>query len=198
MARQFGRPSGPLGRLAGWAMAHRPSNRARIVWTLERLQIEPDHRVLELGFGPGYAISLVAPRLTAGCVIGLDHSAVMLAQARRRNAAWIADGRVQLVLGGLESLATLPPGFDRVFSANVLQFVPDRNDLWRQLLAILDSGGQVATTYQPRHRGATDDDARRYAARLVAEMQTAGFVDCRIEENPRFGVLAVCVLGHAP
>jgi ubiquinone/menaquinone biosynthesis C-methylase UbiE len=191
-------PAGTLGHLAGWIMAARRSNRARNAWTLELLEIAPAHRVLELGFGPGYAISLLAPRLTTGCLVGLDHSAAMLAQARRRNTSWIADGRVQLVLGGTEALATLPRGFDRVYSANLLQFVPDREALLRSLLSLLVPGGRIGTTYKPRHPGAVDADALRFAETLIGQMRATGYVDCRIEKNPHHGVLTVCVLGRKP
>lgn len=198
VARQFARPEGTLGRLAGWIMAARGSNRARNAWTLELLDVRPTDRVLELGFGPGYAISLLAPRLTTGRIVGLDHSGVMLEQARRRNAAGIAGGRVQLIQGGLEALPLLPAGFDRVFSANFLQFVPEPPALLRELLRLLAPGGRIATTYQPRHRGATDDDALRFADRLAGQMQTAGFVDCRIERRSGLGLLVVCAVGHKP
>jgi trans-aconitate methyltransferase len=198
IGRQFGRPEGRLGRLAGWIMAARGSNRARNAWTLDLLGFRPTDRLLELGFGPGYAISLLAPRLTTGSVVGIDHSGVMLAQARRRNARWIAGGRVQLVQGGLDALASLPPGFDRVYSSNVVQFVPDRDALLQRLRALLVPGGLVATTYQPRHRGATDDDALRFAGQFMQQMQAAGFVDCRVERRPGLGLLTVCILGRNP
>ena len=179
-------------------MARRGSNRARNAWTLGLLEVEPGHRVLELGFGPGYAISRLAPRLTTACVVGLDHSATMLAQARRRNAAWIADGRVQLVLGAIEAPQTLPRGFDRVYSANFLQFVPDREALLRDPLFLLVPGGRLATTDQPRHPGATDADALRFAEERIGRMRAEGYVDCHIEKNPHHGLLTVCVPGRKP
>ena len=49
---QFGRPSGALGALAGVVMATRASNRRRNAWTVELLEVQPDHQVLEIGFGP--------------------------------------------------------------------------------------------------------------------------------------------------
>lgn len=49
---QFHRPHGLVGRLAGFVMAHRPSNRQRNLWTVGLLEIAPSHRVLELGSGP--------------------------------------------------------------------------------------------------------------------------------------------------
>jgi ketosteroid isomerase-like protein len=47
--RQFRRPEGPLGRLAGWIMAARPSNRSRSRATVALLDIGAGDRVLELG-----------------------------------------------------------------------------------------------------------------------------------------------------
>jgi len=48
---QFGRPSGALGALAGAVMAHRGSNQRRNAWTVQLLDIQPDDRVLEIGYG---------------------------------------------------------------------------------------------------------------------------------------------------
>jgi hypothetical protein len=53
---QFHRPRGPVGHLVGWTMARRSSNRERNIWAVSLLDVQPDDRVLELGFGPGIAI----------------------------------------------------------------------------------------------------------------------------------------------
>ena len=50
--RQFRRPTGLLGRLAGWIMANRPSNIERNRWTVDLLRVQPADHVLEIGFGP--------------------------------------------------------------------------------------------------------------------------------------------------
>jgi hypothetical protein len=49
LIKQFGRPSGFVGRLAGWSMARRPSNRQRNQWTVDLLRLTPGDRVLEIG-----------------------------------------------------------------------------------------------------------------------------------------------------
>jgi ubiquinone/menaquinone biosynthesis C-methylase UbiE len=51
------------------------------------LDVRPTDRVLEIGFGPGLAIAELARRITRGRVYGIDHSAVMVRQAGKRNAA---------------------------------------------------------------------------------------------------------------
>ena len=65
VVRQFHRPTGFAGRAAGWVMATRGSNRKRNVWAVGLLDVQPDDRVLEIGFGPGVAIAeLRASRAT--------------------------------------------------------------------------------------------------------------------------------------
>src|SRR6187551_3753374 len=54
---QFGHPRGAAGNVAGWVMAHRPSNRQRNRWVASLLDVQPTDRVLEIGFGPGLAIA---------------------------------------------------------------------------------------------------------------------------------------------
>jgi hypothetical protein len=54
---QFGYPRAVAGSVAGWEMAHRPSNRHRHRWVVSLLDVQPAGRVLEVGFGPGVAIA---------------------------------------------------------------------------------------------------------------------------------------------
>src|SRR5215207_10369885 len=95
---QFGRPHGFAGRLAGWEMALRPSNRKRNRWAVALLEVQPHDCVLEVGFGPGLAIRELVRRATDGLVMGIDHSEVMVRQAAVRNRAAVEQGRVELRL----------------------------------------------------------------------------------------------------
>src|SRR6266516_5174338 len=99
---QFRRPHGFGGRAVGWIMATRGSNRERNIWAVGLLDVQPHDRVLELGFGPGVAVREFASRATSGLVVGVDHSEVMLRQARKRNAAAVRAGRVDLRVGTAE------------------------------------------------------------------------------------------------
>ncbi|HEX9401806.1 MAG TPA: hypothetical protein VF912_16975 [Anaeromyxobacter sp.] len=66
LVRQFGKPSGLLGTIAGLIMRARPSNRERNVRTLVLLDIRPEDHVLEVGFGPGLAVALAAELASRG------------------------------------------------------------------------------------------------------------------------------------
>ena len=107
-AAQFRKPEGRLGAFAGWIMANRGSNRQRNDWTVELLEIAPGDRVLEFGCGPGLALAAAAARATSGRLVGIDHSSVMIEQARARLSKLGVDARVELRLGGLDALAALP------------------------------------------------------------------------------------------
>ena len=45
---QFGQPRGAIGNVAGWVMAHRPSNRQRNSWVAALLDVQPSDHVLEI------------------------------------------------------------------------------------------------------------------------------------------------------
>jgi len=179
-------------------MAHRPSNRARNLWTVELMDIAPDDRVLEFGCGPGFALAAAAAKATRGSLVGLDHSATMIAQARRQNRRPIEAGHVQLVGGGLERLTDIGEPFDKVFSVNVIEFLPDKAAAFRALSSILRPGGLLAITYMPRHQQATRADALKNADEVSRHMRAVGFESIRVKELPLKPVPAICVIGNRP
>lgn len=195
LVAQFKRPTGFLGRVAGWIMTRRPSNRLRNSWTIDQLGIRPGDRVLEIGFGPGLALAWAAEKAPNGKVIGLDHSPVMLAQATRRNRLAIAGGRMELHLGGLERLDRIEGSFDRILSANVVPFWDDPATVFRALKARLAAGGRIATTFMPRNPGAGRADALVMAERIEGWMKEAGFAQPKTAWLDLEPVPAVCVLG---
>jgi len=192
---QFKRPHGLPGRLAGYIMAKRPSNRQRNEWTVDLLALEPRYSVLEIGCGPGLALKGSAAILTEGRVVGIDHSEVMVRQARTRMKAEIETGRVQVRRGCIDDIVNAGETYDRVFSLNVVQFFPDLNKAFRQMRACLKKGGMAATTYQPRSKNATRDNALQMAEKVEAAMTAAGFERIERHELPLEPVPVICVTG---
>jgi SAM-dependent methyltransferase len=195
IVRQFGQPTGLVGRLVGLVMARRPSNRERNRRTIELLEIQPDDRVLEIGYGPGLAIQWAAERAVRGKVVGVDHSDLMHRQAARRNARAIEAGLVELHIASVDALPALNIPFDKVFAVNVHLFWPDPMRVLARLAAVMKPGGTIALTFQPRSRGATNDDTRLGAERIAESLRAAGFGDVQAEILPMRPVDAVCVLG---
>ena len=196
VVEQFKHPSGILGRLAGWIMAHRESNLLRGEWVVSLLGIEPRHRVLEIGCGPGTALGHAVELATEGGVVGIDHSMLMVRAAAKRNANAVAKGRLEVVHGTVESLKNIGERFDRAYAINVVQFWDTPVATLRAVRAMMVPDGVVAIALQPRHKDATDEDAYRAGERNRHLLEEAGFRDVRIETLDLEPAVA-CVLGRA-
>jgi SAM-dependent methyltransferase len=195
---QFHRPRGFGGRAAGWVMATRGSNRKRNIWAVRLLDVQPDDRVLEIGFGPGVAIREMARHATSGQVVGVDHSEVMVRQARKRNAAAVLDGRVDLRLGSAEHLPAFDELFDRILAVNSLMFWDEPVERIEELRRLLRPGGRLAIAFQPRGPGSTDETAANAGHEIAEQFGAAGFTDVRVEALDLQPTNAVCVLGVRP
>jgi SAM-dependent methyltransferase len=189
------RPHGPGGHLAGWIMAHRSSNVRRNHWVVSLLDVQPEDRVLEVGFGPGLAIREISRRATRGSVFGVDHSEVMVSAARRRNDAAIRAGRVDLRLGSVDALPDFGGRLDKILAVNSVGFWPDPATRLAELRARLRPDGIIALASQPRCPGATSETSARAGDEIETLLRSAGFTGTRTEmfalEPP-----VVCVLAQ--
>ena len=178
---QFHHPRGLSGRLVGWEMTLRPSNRKRNVWAVSLMGVQPSDRVLEIGYGPGIAVREMARRATRGEVIGVDRSAVMRAQAARRNAAAIRAGRVSLIVASVEDLPAFDHPFDKILAVNNMGMWPEPTARLKELAGLLRSGGLIAIVSQPRTPGATAETTATTAREVVGLLEAAGFTAIRVE-----------------
>jgi hypothetical protein len=76
----------------------------RIRWAVETLDPGPDDHLLEIGCGPGLAITPICERLVCGRIVAIDRSATAISRAERRNAEHVAAGRAVLRTVALEAL----------------------------------------------------------------------------------------------
>ena len=91
----------------------------RLQQVVDRLQIQPDDRVLEIGCGHGVAATRVCERLESGRLTAIDRSAKMIAAAERRNAASVEAGLAEFLVMTLEELELGERRFDKVFAVRV-------------------------------------------------------------------------------
>jgi ubiquinone/menaquinone biosynthesis C-methylase UbiE len=96
------------------------SDRLRAI--VARLDIQPDHRVLEIGCGHGVAATFVCERLETGRLTAIDRSLEMIEAARSRNAPHVEAGRAEFLVMELERLDLGERRFDRVFAVRVRLF----------------------------------------------------------------------------
>lgn len=182
---QFGRPTGLLGRLAGCLMSKADQDDR---WVVELLEVRPEDRVLEVGFGPGVAIGLLAERATAGLVAGVDPSEVMVRQARGRNRAAGRAGRIELRRGSAEALPWPDGHFTRACAIHTLYFWPSVEAGLRELHRVLAPGGRLVLAVRMQRAGVGPLDPSRYGytERQLAETLAAlGSLGFEVLETPR-------------
>jgi len=122
---------------------------ARLRAVLERLDVRPDDRVLEIGCGHGVAATYVCERLDGGRLTAVDRSAKMIEAAARRNAAHVRSGRAEFLVSHVEALDLGERRFDKVFAVRVGLF--HREPARARALAErwLAPGGVLVTAFDP-------------------------------------------------
>lgn len=161
---QFHRPRGPFGTLVGRIMSSRGSNVDRNLLLVDMLDLEPGHRVLEIGPGPGVALAEAARRVTTGHLVAVDHSQLMLRQTADRNRDGLRDGRLTLIHRAVDELPGDLVDFDRIWAMNCWHFWSYQEATVADLARRLRPGGMLLIGHQPRG-GATGTDAARRCLR---------------------------------
>ena len=172
LMRTFGRPEGLLGWLGGVILAR--ANRSFAHEVVAVLKVGVAENVLEVGFGPGVAIELLASAAPRGFIAGVDPSAEMVRQATARNAAAIRSGVAELHRGTAESLPFQDEMFDTVLAINSMQVWPEIDAGLREIRRVLAAGGRVALGFTPR--------SGQPRAGATETLSAAGFDQARLVE----------------
>lgn len=106
---------------------------------IERMDIQPGERVLEVGVGTGINLSLY-PREAA--VTGIDFSSSMLEKARERAARKDA-APVRLLQMDAADLKFLDDAFDIVYAPYLISVVPDPVKVAQEMRRVCRPGGRI-------------------------------------------------------
>ena len=140
IARQISNPSGRFAPLV--ARLLNSGNRALNLDAIAVLDVRPDMRVLDVGFGGGVSLPELAERTgDHGAVAGIDLSAAMVCRARGRFKQLLGAGRLELEQGSIESLPWPDGAFDRALSVNTIFYWPDTAAGLREVWRVLRPGG---------------------------------------------------------
>lgn len=144
----------------------------RVHWAVQLLDVSPGDEILEIGCGPGVAVSLVCDRLAGGRITAVDRSAIAIRRATQRNAGHVASGRAVLRQVDLAGLALVGQHFDKVFAINVNLFWVRPADV--ELLLIKDllrPGGVLRLIYETPG----EEQAGPVTAAVTAALAKHGF-----------------------
>lgn len=170
VARQAGKPIGWLGRVVARVMVVETA--AANAAALNFLHLRESDRLLEIGFGHGQTIERAAARVPCGSVTGVDHSEAMLDVARRRCAASIASGRVQLHCADSAHLPFADRRFDKALAVHTLYFWRAPAPHLDEIRRVLVPGGRLVLAFRPAGtRGAADFSAEVYTFRTPEDVR---------------------------
>ncbi len=171
---QATKPRGAQGVVMGWLMEglNGAQNRA----TVDALDPPPGAAVLEIGFGPGHALQMLARSRPLGLVAGIDHSELMVARARRRLRADRGDAALDLRVGDAGDLPFPDERFDVVFAVNSFHLWPDKERALAEMAGVLKPGGDLMLSirdfraegrFEPAGKGA---EAAKAASEMLREL----------------------------
>jgi arsenite methyltransferase len=110
---------------------------------IDHLKLQPGETVLDLGSGPGLDAFLAAKEVgPGGRVIGVDMTPAMLERARR-NAEQGVYANVEFREGRLERLPVDDASVDAITSNCVINLVPDKQVVFREIARVLKPGGRL-------------------------------------------------------
>jgi ubiquinone/menaquinone biosynthesis C-methylase UbiE len=163
-------------------------NRSAHKHALERLAVQPSDRILEIGFGTGQLIGMLAKAASSGFVAGVDPSPLMLSTAWKRNERWIHAGRVDLRLGTASSLAWADGTFDKATALHNFQFWSDPEHDLSEVARVLRPGGLLLLVLRTRDRRSDKHPVSNPLSRegnegqkALAVLSRCGFEQARLE-----------------
>ena len=198
ITKQFGNPSGFVGKFIGNRMAK--GNIRDAQWTISLLDIQPQHRILEIGFGPGVSTQIASEKASKGFIAGIDHSKTMVQAASQRNADAIQSGRMELKQGEVYSLPYPDESFDIAFSLHSIYFWQKPLDCLKEIMRVLKPGGYLALTILPKDKWRPNVDTNimtlYFGKELASLFSKAGYQNVRVEVPPQKDKLGLeCIVG---
>lgn len=146
-------------------------------WVFDGVDLAGVRTLYEPGVGVGAETRHLLRRWPALRIVGVDISDGQLAHARRRLAAEIADGRVELVRASATDTPLARASADAAFVCWLLEHVPDPAAVLRECARVVRPGGRVLATevynnsmvLEPCH-----DAVERYWSALSSAQRRAG------------------------
>ena len=183
IARQSGHPIGLVGHLIATVMALETAavNKAAIAL----LQLRGTDRVIDVGTGHGRGLRSLAAATPSGLAVGVDHSAVMCAHARRHTRLLGIAGRVQVVQAGSDTLPFQDGHFDAALSVHTLYFWQPAEKHLREIARVLKPTGRLVLAFTPSGAASTRNFPEsvyrfRSADEVLALLHACGFTDVEL------------------
>jgi cyclopropane fatty-acyl-phospholipid synthase-like methyltransferase len=139
IASQFKRPTGVFGIFSSNLMVK--NNQKNYHKLIRDLDVQAQDKVLEIGYGPGVGIQMIAERCSTCSIHGIDFSKLMYKRASKYNKVYIDSGRVELQHDDFLKVPVVHSDYDKIFCLNVVYFWNELNGPFEKVFSLLKKGG---------------------------------------------------------
>ena len=162
-------------------------------FAVEQLCVQAEDQVMEIGFGHGHAIRLIAERADQGMVAGIETSDAMVRQAAKRNRELIKAGRVELWQGSVSSIPYEYARFNKVLAVDNYQHWPQAEFNLGEVQRVLKPGGLLTLCLRMQKTLTLASGFKRAEVEEVAGLvRWVGFRDVKIVQ----GDGAACIIAQ--
>lgn len=182
--KQYPCPQGMIGYIAGELMVRQHEEETG--WTVLVADVQPTDSVLEIGFGAGKAIALLAEKTPNGSVAGIDRSATMVKRAGARNWQAVRAERVTLQQGDAVHLPFAEQQFDKVISIHTFYFWSEPPVILAEIFRVLKPSGICFITFSVGKAEETGlgDYQTIIEEQMLPDMRNIGFTEVSIKQGP--------------
>lgn len=106
---------------------------------VNRIYVDNPRKIVDIGCGPGNSTQVLAQRFPNAYILGIDSSLNMIETAKRD----YPNLHFKVCDAG-KDLSILDNDFDVVFSNACIQWIPNHNELLRNMIGLLRKGGMLA------------------------------------------------------
>lgn len=139
IATQFKKPSGLFGLLSASIMMK--ANKIKYEKLIKDMDLQPAEKILEIGYGPGIGIDMIARACPSCTVHGIDFSDLMYRRASKYNKKYLNNNTVLLQYGDFIKTPFMNTYYNTIFCLNVIYFWDVLQEPFKKVFALLKTGG---------------------------------------------------------
>jgi cyclopropane fatty-acyl-phospholipid synthase-like methyltransferase len=176
IATQFKKPSGLFGIFSSNIM--NKGNKAKYEKLIKDLALQPQDKLLEIGYGTGMGINMIARACSSCTIHGIDFSELMYRRARKYNKQYLDNNAMVLQYGDFLKTAVVSNEYDKIFCLNVVYFWNELQEPFKKVLSLLKAGGafHIYMANRDALKKAPDTVFNKYSIEQVIEvLKSVGF-----------------------